>query len=179
MPQLTFPFYYVADFVSVMLAVAIILLILGVYILPRMVVLHSIRARQLYTRRTCKIIQMTCLASPLEQFQGFPWMIFVVNDSVLAITVVRLYSALACLVAIVFFSVVKITLIPGRWSLAFEVFYESLLGLTRENVRVGWPVPLLAAGLGGLLLLNLLGNLAYRFTVTSSLSVSLGLSFVV
>jgi len=109
MPQITFPFYYLADYASAVVALRLSIILMGVYVLPSVnLVLVARRAL------VAMPVPAVMVSSPLEQFMGFPMMSLKVADHVFTLTVVGLYSALAVLVLVVLFAMVRVTLVPGR-----------------------------------------------------------------
>lgn len=150
----------------------LVLVVLGVLALPA----HL--AGQLSRVTIVSLGAAPVAASPLEQFKTVPF-VSLSGDSVnLPFTVAGLYSVLAVAVLVVFFCFVRVTLVPSRAGVASESFYMTLLTLVRQQVGTSaeFVFPFVAALFAFVLVLNLLGNVPYGFTVTSSLAVTLGLS---
>lgn len=124
------------------------------------------------------------LNSPLEQFEvtnllGFNAPIFGYLN--LTLTNLALYSI------ILFFLVSGLhlagnnntKLLPNKWSIALESSFASIQSIVREQIGTLNEVyfPFIYSLFFFILIANLMGNVPYSFTVTSSVIVALGLSF--
>jgi ATP synthase subunit 6 len=117
------------------------------------------------------------LFSPLEQFEihsliPFPIPFTFTNSSLLLLITLLVISFL-------YLSLESHrTLVPSRWQLCFELFYQYVLSIVHENLgHQGLPFfPFLFSLFSYLILLNLLGMIPYSFAVTSHLIVTFGLS---
>ena len=124
------------------------------------------------------------IASPLEQFNivslipiSLPFGIdlTITNSALISIIGVSLFILLLKL------TVEKSTLVPTHWQSIIEMYYESLLGLVKENIGKKGLVyfPFIFTLFSFILTLNLIGMIPYNYSVTSQIIVSIGLSFTI
>ena len=124
--------------------------------------------------------------SPLEQFEVTSLISFnapIFNYLNLTLTNLAFYSI------IVVFLVVGLhyagnnntKLIPSKWSIALESSFASINAIVREQIGVSSEIylPLIYSLFFYILIANLVGNTPYAYTVTTSVIVSLGLSFTI
>lgn len=122
--------------------------------------------------------------SPLEQFEvtsliGLNAPIFGYLN--LTLTNLGLYSI------IVFFLVIGLhilannntKLLPNKWSIALESLFASINGMVREQIGKEVYLPFIYSLFFFILISNLTGNVAYSFTLGTSVIVSIGLSFTI
>jgi F-type H+-transporting ATPase subunit a len=124
--------------------------------------------------------------SPLEQFEVLN--LISLNAPILgylnfSLTNLALYSliVLSILVGLHVLGNNDVKLIPSRWSIALETSYASILSIVREQLGAnneGY-FPLVYTIFFFIIIANLVGNVPYSFTVTTSIIVSLGLSVIV
>ncbi|CDZ96150.1 atp synthase subunit 6 [Phaffia rhodozyma] len=127
-------------------ALGVSIVLLGVYALP------SLTEAQLIRWSVASLGVAPFVATPLEQFKSTPLLLLDANSFMLPLTVSGL--------------------------VAQESIGATLLSLVRAQLGNKHEVmfPLMTALFLVVLVLNVLGNVPYGFTVTSSLSVTLGLS---
>ena len=124
------------------------------------------------------------IGSPLEQFtiiSLFPlWLplgidLSLTNSALIEIIAVILFILLLKL------TVEKSTLVPTHWQSVIEIYYESILGLVKENIGKKGLVyfPFIFTLFSFILTLNLIGMIPYNYSVTSQIIVSIGLSFTI
>jgi len=124
------------------------------------------------------------IASPLEQFNivslipiSLPFGIdfTITNSALIEIIAVCLFILLLKL------TVEKSTLVPTHWQSVIEMYYESLLGLVKENIGKKGLIyfPFIFTLFSFILTLNLIGMIPYNYSVTSQIIVSIGLSFTI
>lgn len=72
-------------------------------------------------------------------------------------------------------------LVPSKWSIALESSFASINSMVREQIGRSNEVylPLIYSLFFFVLIANLTGNVPYSFTITTSIIVSLGLSFTI
>lgn len=171
MPQLTYPFYYVADLATVLLLFAALLVAAAVYLLPL-----GVRAE------AAQAALAPLLLSPLEQFRAAPLLGGEVAGVHLSLTALGAWAVLGAGVALL--------LLAGRSPLlAGDRFGASVRGLTASvghlateggrNTALAPLTPLFVALFTLLLLLNLVANVPYGYSATSSLVVAMGASLAV
>lgn len=124
------------------------------------------------------------ISSPLEQFNivslfpiSLPFGIdlSLTNSALFQILAVSLFILLLKL------TVENSTLVPTHWQSLIEMYYESLLGLVKENIGKKGLVyfPFIFTLFSFILTLNLVGMIPYNYSVTSQIIVSIGLSFTI
>ena len=133
-----------------------------------------------------KISNLIIINSPLEQFEvtsliGLNAPIF----GYLNLTLTNL--ALYCI--LVFFLIISLhvvannnsKLVPSKWSIALESSFASINSMVREQIGSTNEVylPLIYSLFFFILVANLTGNVPYSYTVTTSIIVTLSLSFTI
>lgn len=131
-------------------------------------------------------LQSTFVASPLEQFEVVPLvsLVFpVMGYVVVSLTNIALYATLATslIVALHVTGNNSYRLVPSRWSLALEASVATLTGMVRDQLGTRHEVytPFIYSLFMYVLVCNLLGNVPYGYTVTTSAVACLGLSLLV
>lgn len=128
-------------------------------------------------------IELT-INSPLEQFEvtnllGLNAPIF--GYFHLNLTNLALYSILALLIIISlhYLGNNDNKLVPSKWSIALESIYASISSMVKEQLGKEVYYPFIYSLFFFILICNLSGNIPYSFTITTSLIVSIGLSFTI
>jgi F-type H+-transporting ATPase subunit a len=70
-------------------------------------------------------------------------------------------------------------LLPSKWSIALESLFASVNSMVREQIGKEIYLPFIYSLFFFILIANLTGNVPYSFTITSSIIVSIGLSFTI
>ena len=73
----------------------------------------------------------------------------------------------------------EIKLVPSKWSIALESLYASIHSMVREQLGIEIYLPFIYSIFFFILIANLTGNVPYSFTITTSIMVSIGLSFTI
>lgn len=122
--------------------------------------------------------------SPLEQFEvtsllGLNAPIFGYFN--LTLTNLALYSTLVLfiIVSLHFMGNNNTRLLPSKWSIALESLFASINSMVKEQIGKEVYLPFIYSLFFFVLIANLFGNIPYSFTVTSSIIVSIGLSFTI
>ena len=122
--------------------------------------------------------------SPLEQFEvtsllGLNAPIFGYIN--LTLTNLALYSVLVVflIVAIHYLGNNETKLVPSKWSIALESLFASISSMVREQLGKEIYLPFIYSLFFFILIANLFGNVPYSFTITTSIMVSIGLSFTI
>ena len=122
--------------------------------------------------------------SPLEQFEvtsllGLNAPIFGYFN--LTLTNLALYSTLVLfiVVSLHFMANNNTRLLPSKWSIALESLFASINSMVKEQIGKEVYLPFIYSLFFFVLIANLFGNIPYSFTVTSSIIVSIGLSFTI
>ena len=124
--------------------------------------------------------------SPLEQFEvtsllGLNAPIFGYLN--LTLTNLALYSVLVIflIVAIHYLGNNDTKLVPSKWSIALESSFSSINSLVRDQIGILHEryFPFIYSLFFLILVANLLGNIPYNFTITTSLIVTMGLSVTI
>ncbi len=122
--------------------------------------------------------------SPLEQFEvtsllGLNAPIFGYLN--LTLTNLALYSTLVLfiIVGLHFMGNNNTRLLPSKWSIALESLFASINSMVKEQIGKEVYLPFIYSLFFFVLIANLFGNIPYSFTVTSSIIVSIGLSFTI
>jgi F-type H+-transporting ATPase subunit a len=122
--------------------------------------------------------------SPLEQFEvtsllGLNAPIFGYLN--LTLTNLALYSALILLliISLHYMGNNDTKLLPSKWSIALESLFASVNSMVREQIGKEVYLPFIYSLFFFILIANLFGNVPYSFTITSSVIVSIGLSFTI
>ena len=124
------------------------------------------------------------LNSPLEQFEvtsllGLNAPIF----GYLNITLTNLgfYSlfVLFIIISLHYLGNNETRLLPSKWSIVLESFFASINSMVREQLGKELYLPFIYALFFFILIANLTGNVPYSYTVTTSIIVTIGLSFTI
>jgi F-type H+-transporting ATPase subunit a len=122
--------------------------------------------------------------SPLEQFEvpsllGLDAPIFGYLN--ITLTNLALYSILIILiiVGLHYMGNNDTKLLPSKWSIALESLFASVNSMVREQIGKEIYLPFIYSLFFFILIANLTGNVPYSFTITSSIIVSIGLSFTI
>ena len=122
--------------------------------------------------------------SPLEQFEvtsllGLNAPIFGYLN--LTLTNLALYSVLVVflIVAIHYLGNNETKLVPSKWSIALESLFASISSMVIEQLGKEIYLPFIYSLFFFILIANLFGNVPYSFTITTSIMVSIGLSFTI
>jgi F-type H+-transporting ATPase subunit a len=122
--------------------------------------------------------------SPLEQFEvtsllGLNAPIFGYLN--LTLTNLALYSSLILflIVGLHYMGNNDTKLLPSKWSIALESLFASINSMVREQIGKEVYLPFIYSLFFFVLIANLFGNVPYSFTITSSVIVSIGLSFTI
>ena len=126
----------------------------------------------------------TFVNSPLEQFEVTS--LIGINAPILGylnitLSNLGLYSILVLLliIAIHYFGNNEVKLIPSKWSIALESLFHSIHSMVREQLGREIYLPFIYSIFFFILIANLTGNVPYSFTITTSIMVSIGLSFTI
>lgn len=132
------------------------------------------------------ISNLTYINSPLEQFEvtnliGLNAPIFGYLN--LTLTNLALYSILVLFLVISLHIVANNStkLVPSKWSIALESSFASVNSLVRDQIGSANEIflPFIYSLFFFVLIANLIGNVPYSYTVTTSIIVTLGLSFTI
>lgn len=122
--------------------------------------------------------------SPLEQFEttsllGFSAPLFGYINFTL--TNLALYSLLILFLIVSLHTMANnnTKLLPSRWSILLESIYASINSMVREQLGKEIYLPFIYSIFIFILVSNLVGNVPYSFAITSSIVVSIGLSFTI
>lgn len=126
----------------------------------------------------------TFIHSPLEQFEvtnliGLNAPIFGYFN--LTLTNLALYSILV-IVLIVGLHVLannNTKLVPSKWSIVLESLFASVHSMVKDQIGKEVYLPFIYSLFFFILIANLTGNVPYSFTITTSVIVSIGLSFTI
>lgn len=122
--------------------------------------------------------------SPLEQFEvtsllGLNAPIFGYLN--LTITNLALYSGIILLLIIGLNIMANndTKLLPSKWSIALESLFASINSMVKEQIGREIYLPFIYSLFFFILIANLTGNVPYSYAITSSIIVSIGLSFTI
>ena len=125
--------------------------------------------------------------SPLEQFEvtsliGINAPLFGYIN--ITLTNLALYSIiiLSLIIGLHYLGNNNTKLVPSKWSIALESSFQSINSIVREQIgNAGHEIylPLIYSLFFFILIANLNGNVPYSFTITTSIIVSLSLSFTI
>jgi F-type H+-transporting ATPase subunit a len=123
------------------------------------------------------------VANPIEQFKIqslIPLEICGVNFSFTNSALFMMISVIL-IVSFLILSIRKSTLIPTRWQLLAEIFYEFSFNMVRDNVGIEGKkyFPFIFSLFMFVLFGNLLGMFPYAFTYTSHIIITFGLAIIV
>jgi len=130
------------------------------------------------------------ILSPLEQFEVTN--LISLNAPILgyfnfSFTNLSLYSLIVFVLIISLHLAFKGTgfndtkLIPSKWSIALESLFASINAIVREQIGLRNEIylPFIYSLFCFIIIANLIGNTPYSFTITSSIILSVGLSFTI
>ena len=132
------------------------------------------------------ISNLIFINSPLEQFEvtslvGFNAPIFGYLN--LTLTNLALYSFLVLFLVISLHIIANnnTKLVPSKWSIALESSFASVNSMVRDQIgsRNEVYLPFIYSLFFFVLIANLIGNVPYSYTITTSIIVTLGLSFTI
>jgi F-type H+-transporting ATPase subunit a len=122
--------------------------------------------------------------SPLEQFEvtsllGLNAPIFGYLN--LTLTNLALYSILILFLVISLHLMANndTKLLPSKWSISLESLFATINSMVKEQIGKEIYLPFIYSLFFFVLIANLTGNVPYSFTITSSVIVSIGLSFTI
>nr|YP_009710815.1 ATP synthase F0 subunit a [Paxillus involutus]QFZ98764.1 ATP synthase F0 subunit a [Paxillus involutus] len=70
-------------------------------------------------------------------------------------------------------------LLPSKWSILFESLFASINSIVRDQIGKEIYLPFIYSLFFFILVANLVGNIPYSFTISTSVIVSIGLSFTI
>ena len=124
--------------------------------------------------------------SPLEQFEVTSLIglnVPLLGYLNLTLTNLALYSILVLILVIGLHVLANnnTKLIPSKWSIALESSFASLNSLVRDQIGIANEIylPFIYSLFFFVLIANLIGNVPYSYTVTTSIILTLGLSFTI
>ena len=122
--------------------------------------------------------------SPLEQFEVKNLISFnapIFGYFQISLTNLALYAllVLTIIISIHYLTNNENKLVPSKWSIALESIYQSVNSLVKGQLGKEIYFPFIYSLFFFILIANLVGNVPYSFTVTSSIIVSIGLSFTI
>jgi F-type H+-transporting ATPase subunit a len=122
--------------------------------------------------------------SPLEQFEVTSLLSFnapLFGYISLTITNLALYSGIifSLIAGLHILGNNDTKLLPSKWSILFESFFASVNTMVREQIGKEIYLPFIYSLFFFILVANLVGNVPYSFTITTSVIVSIGLSFTI
>jgi len=122
--------------------------------------------------------------SPLEQFEVSSLLSFnapILGYLNISLTNLALYSilVLTLIISIHYMSNNENKLVPSKWSIALESLFASINSMVREQLGKELYLPFIYSLFFFILIANLTGNIPYSFTITTSIMVSIGLSFTI
>jgi len=124
--------------------------------------------------------------SPLEQFEVtsiFSLQFPIFGYLTITVTNLALYSSIVLflIISLHYFSNNENKLIPSKWSIALESTFATVSSIVKDQIGITNEryFPFIYSLFFFILIANLVGNIPYNFTVTTSLIVSIGLSFTI
>ena len=122
--------------------------------------------------------------SPLEQFEVTSLLSFnapIFGYISLTLTNLALYSVLifSLIIGIHLMGNNETKLLPSKWSILLESLFASINSMVREQIGREIYLPFIYSLFFFILIANLLGNIPYSYTITTSVIVSIGLSFTI
>jgi F-type H+-transporting ATPase subunit a len=122
--------------------------------------------------------------SPLEQFEVTSLLSLdapIFGYIGLTLTNLALYSFLIfiLIVGLHFMGNNDTKLLPSKWSILLESLFASINSMVREQIGREIYLPFIYSLFFFILIANLLGNIPYSYTITTSIIVSIGLSFTI
>jgi F-type H+-transporting ATPase subunit a len=124
------------------------------------------------------------ISSPLEQFEVTNLLSFnapLFGYISFTITNLALYTGIifSLIVGLHLLGNNDTKLLPSKWSILFESFFASINTMVREQIGREIYLPFIYSLFFFILVSNLVGNIPYSFTITTSVIVSIGLSFTI
>ena len=122
--------------------------------------------------------------SPLEQFEVTSLLSLdapIFGYIGLTLTNLALYSLIifTLIVGLHYMGNNDIKLLPSKWSILLESLFASINSMVREQIGREIYLPFIYSLFFFILIANLLGNIPYSYTITTSVIVSIGLSFTI
>ena len=122
--------------------------------------------------------------SPLEQFEVSSLLSFnapILGYLNISLTNLALYSiiVLSLIISIHYMSNNENKIVPSKWSIALESLFASINSKVKEQLGKELYLPFIYSLFFFILIANLTGNVPYSFTITTSIMVSIGLSFTI
>jgi len=126
------------------------------------------------------------IISPLDQFEVVN--LIGINAPILgyinlSLTNLGLYSLLilSVIVSLHYFSNNNNKIIPSKWSISIESLFASINSMVRDQIGASYEVylPFIYSLFLFIIISNLTGNIPYNYTITTSMIVSIGLSFTI
>lgn len=122
--------------------------------------------------------------SPLEQFEVTSLLSLdapIFGYIGLTLTNLALYSLLIfiLIVGLHYMGNNETKLLPSKWSILLESLFASINSMVREQIGREIYLPFIYSLFFFILIANLLGNIPYSYTITTSVIVSIGLSFTI
>ena len=122
--------------------------------------------------------------SPLDQFEVTNLIGFnapILGYLNLSLTNLGLYSliVLGFILSLHVLTLNNNKIVPSKWSIALESFFSSINSMVKEQLGKELYLPFIYSLFFFILIANLTGNVPYSFTITTSIMVSIGLSFTI
>nr|YP_010462022.1 ATP synthase F0 subunit 6 [Hericium erinaceus]YP_010759093.1 ATP synthase F0 subunit a [Hericium alpestre]UUF93976.1 ATP synthase F0 subunit 6 [Hericium erinaceus]WEX32007.1 ATP synthase F0 subunit a [Hericium alpestre] len=122
--------------------------------------------------------------SPLEQFEVTSLISIeapIFNYSHFALTNLGLYSiiVLILITGLHYLGNNNSKIVPSKWSIALESIFTTINTMVREQLGKEIYLPFIYSLFFFILIANLVGNIPYSYTVTTSIIVTIGLSFTI
>jgi len=124
--------------------------------------------------------------SPLDQFEVVSLLGFsssLIGNFHISLTNFGLYSLIILFIVIGLhiLSNNENSLIPSKWSIFFESIYVTVLSMVKSQIGSNHEIflPLIYSLFFFILISNLVGNITYSFTLTTSVVLTLGLSLII
>ena len=122
--------------------------------------------------------------SPLEQFEVSSLLSFnapILGYLNISLTNLALYSiiVLSLIISIHYMSNNENKIVPSKWSIALESLFASINSMVKEQLGKELYLPFIYSLFFFILIANLTGNVPYSCTITTSIMVSIGLSFTI
>jgi F-type H+-transporting ATPase subunit a len=116
-----------------------------------------------------EVISLLSLDAPIFGYIGF------------TLTNLALYSFLIfiLIVGLHYMGNNETKLLPSKWSILLESLFASINSMVREQIGKEIYLPFIYSLFFFILISNLLGNIPYSYTITTSVIVSIGLSFTI
>ena len=139
----------------------------------------------MYIKITQKMNKITIfINSPLEQFEVSSLLSFnapILGYLNISLTNLALYSiiVLSLIISIHYMSNNENKIVPSKWSIALESLFASINSMVKEQLGKELYLPFIYSLFFFILIANLTGNVPYSFTITTSIMVSIGLSFTI